>query len=130
MVRSNMDGRTLAEKRYGKEYRPELAAAIVVTFDHCAADACSDPVGCTMEVYVDDSPPALDWVTRMLAKMYARYGRAWITVPFCIGHGTAMMQAGLDYIDSPDLWAPHRENPPVFPHPLKMIQPELIVARG
>lgn len=123
MTRSNLDGRTLGEKRNGAGYRPDLLHFDVISWDHCAIEGCEQRATSHMEVYVDDSPPVLDAITRLLARIFERYGRGWVDTPFCLDHGYEMLRYGLDYIEDPDLWAPGRENPPVFPHPLKLLEP-------
>lgn len=132
MTRSNLDGKTLMEKRSGAGARPDLLHYEVVTFQRCVVEGCESPNTCTMEWYVDDAPPTVDWLTRVLSRMFDRYGRAWVTMPFCTGHGVAAMEYGLEYLEDPDLWAPGRESPAAFPHPLKIRSDELelITARG
>lgn len=113
-----MRGRTLDEKRYGPGFRPGPVLERVVTFDHCAAEPCADPVAGSIELYVDDVPPALDWYTRILAKLTPG---AWTRTPFCIGHMQDVVHRSLDMMDEPDLWAPGRASPPVLQHPPKLI---------
>ena len=120
MTRSNLDGPTLAEKRYGKEYRPDIARSVTVQSNICLMADCSALATCTIQVNVDDAPPPLDRVTRLLGFLHEKCGRAWVTVPLCMGHGKEVLNYGLEYIDNPDTWAPKRENPPMFPHPLKV----------
>lgn len=131
MGRTNLDGPTLAEKRYGKEYRAEVAQSFTVkSFEKCSFEGCTDRVECTMQVWVDDGPPAVDAVTRFLLKLFNKFGRAWVTAPFCIGHGMELAQYGLEYLDEPDLWAPHRESPPMFPQPVKMLPKAQLIVPG
>ena len=84
-------------------------------------EGCTDPVYGSVELFVDDAPPILDWYTRLLSKLPAR---AWTAVKFCQGHLADVTQRSVyDMYDQPDLWAPWRESPPVLTHPPKLILP-------
>src|SRR5262245_28586243 len=119
--RSLLDGKTLGEKRYGAGHRPERTHFVVLVFDHCST--CSNRCEFTMEVFVDDRPPGTHWFAQLLAKTWdAGYQRAWVTLGFCAGHAQEAMQLALEVQTDTDLWAPGRENPYVFPHPLKPVK--------
>lgn len=113
-----MRGKTLAEKRYGDGFRPVPVLSEVVTFKHCAVGDCGDPVAGSIELYVDDTPPMLDWYSKLLGKLAPG---VWTRMPFCVGHMQDVVHRSLDLMDEPDLWAPGRMNPPVLQHPPVLI---------
>jgi hypothetical protein len=98
----------------------------VLKFKRCAVDLvkpCAGRVYGTMEVYVDDRPPTtVDWYSKLLMRVWeAGYGRTWVVLGFCQGHSSEMLKLAEEVLLEPDLWAPGRDNPPVFPHPLKVV---------
>jgi hypothetical protein len=111
---------TLDEKRYGPGFVPGPATSIKVKeFHKCYIENCRDKVYGTAELYVDETPPTLDWYTRMLAKLPAH---SWVTLPFCFGHLEDVVKRSNVYQEEPDLWAPWRARPPVLPRPPKIIE--------
>jgi hypothetical protein len=110
---------TLDEKRYGPGFRPGPSPQVVIkTYKHCAVEACDDPVYGTAELFIDDTPPQLDWYTRLLAKLPLH---SWIIIPFCQGHLKEVIHKAEEVIQEPGLWAPGRDNPPVLPRPPKIL---------
>ena len=110
---------TLLEKRYGPGFREGPSPTVHVrTYHRCAVDGCQDPVFGTAELYVDDVPPALDWYTRILARLTPL---AWSTVPFCVHHLEDVVRRSNEVLEDPGIWAPGRENPYVLPRPPKVL---------
>ena len=110
---------TLLEKVYGPGFREEPHRKTKAPWPGCGVAGCGDPVYGSCELYVDDSPPALDWYTRLLARLPARI---WTEVKFCKSHLSDVMYRSVEEAwDMPDLWAPWRANPPVLAHPPKVI---------
>lgn len=122
-MRSNLDGLTLNQKRYGAGFREVPTRRAVLNLGHCAAEPCRDPVYAEVEAWVDDAPPPIDWYTQVLNKL-AKVGleQVWVRVPFCRGHTEEFLARSLDVLDDADSWAPGRENPFVFPHPPKLVE--------
>lgn len=121
-------GKTLDEKRYGPGFRPVASISVVAPFSGCGVADCSSPVYGSMELYVDDTPPSLDWYSRMLAKLPQNI---WTTVEFCQSHLADVVQRSVyDMQDEPDLWAPWRANPPVLTHPPKLKEPAKLIVPG
>jgi len=118
VTRSLLEGRTLHEKNYGLGFRPEPLLYKVTTFERCFYEGCDDPVFATAELYVDDPPPGVKPYEQMLRRLPPR---TWATAAFCLGHSEEVMQRGLDVLEDPDLWAPGRESPFMFPHPAKLL---------
>ena len=122
-------GKTLDEKRYGPGYRPGITEYAVAPWKGCGVEGCSDRIHGSVELYVDDSPPVLDWYSKVLSKLPVN---VWTTVKFCESHlAEVMRRSTMDLWDTPDQWAPWRASPPVLTHPPKVIErPKLIVAKG
>ena len=125
-------GKTLDEKKYGPGYRPGITEYAVAPWAGCGVELdnghrCSSKVAGSIEMYVDDCPPRMDWYTRLLAKLPPN---VWTTVKFCEAHfAEVTRRSTLDLWDTPDQWAPWRASPPVLTHPPKVIEkPKLIVA--
>lgn len=118
MTRGLLQGPTLKEKRYGAGFREEVLTFVSKAGDGtCAVSECKDPMYGMLEMFIDDQPPALDWYTRLLASLPER---AWVNVPLCKGHAIDCAARSVEMLNEPDLWAPGRTNPAVFPHPLKL----------
>lgn len=117
---------TLGEKQYGPGYRAIRYAAVKAPWTGCAAEVnaghpCNSEVYGSVEMYVDDYPPALDWYTRLLGKLPQN---VWTTVRFCQSHLADVTQRSVyEAQDEPDLWAPWRENPFILTHPPKLLVP-------
>jgi hypothetical protein len=121
-------GKTLGEKRYGEGFRPEHLQTVKAPWAGCAVDGCADPVHGSVELFVDDTPPALDWYSKLLAKLPPR---AYVECRFCAKHLEDVVQRSVyEFQDEPDLWAPWRASPPVLPRPPKLIPRPLIVPGG
>jgi hypothetical protein len=114
-------GKTLDEKRYGGGFRPEPVAFVRAPFAGCGVQPCTDPIYGSVEMFVDDSPPQLDWYSRLLAKLPAR---KWVRMGFCMRHLEDVVARSLDAMDEPDGWAPWRESPPVLLHPPELVKRE------
>ena len=119
-------GKTLLEKMYGPGFRPMPTLSAVAPWAGCGVEGCSSAPYGSVELYVDDPPPMLDWYTRTLGRLPQN---TWTTVKFCQSHLEAVIQRSVyDQWDAPDNWAPWRASPPVLTHPPKLIaKPELIV---
>jgi hypothetical protein len=119
-------GKTIEEKLYGPGFRPTPHREVKAPWAGCGIEGCSNKPHGSVELYVDDPPPIMDWYTRMLAKLPAQ---AWATVKFCEAHLKDVIQRSVyDFQDEPDLWAPWRASPPVLVHPPKVFEtPKLIV---
>jgi len=117
---------TLEEKRYGPGFRPgpspTVEPAPTITYRHCAVDECPDTVFGTAELWVDDVPPMLDWYSKLLKVLKDKYPGAWVVTPLCQGHLEGVVQRSEEMMESPELWAPGRENPPMLPRPPKILK--------
>ena len=115
-------GKTLAEKVYGPGFRPEGLSSVAAPFHGCGIEGCALRPGGSVEMYVDDHPPALDWYTRLLCRLPER---SWVRVEFCVQHLGDVGRRSVEELDTPDAWAPWRANPPVFTRP-PVLLPELV----
>lgn len=122
-------GKTLGEKNFGEGFRPEKLHSVKAPWVGCAVEGCGDPLYGSVELFVDDRPPALDWYTKLLARLPER---AYVTVRFCAKHLEDVVQRSVyEFQDEPDLWAPWRASPPVLPRPPKLIpKPKLVIPGG
>jgi hypothetical protein len=119
-------GKTLVEKLYGPGFRPVPHREAKAPWSGCGVEGCIDAIHGSIELYVDDLPPALDWYTRLLARLPQN---VWTAVSFCEGHLKDVIQRSVyDMHDEPDFWAPWRASPPVLTHPPKLLaKPKLIL---
>lgn len=118
-------GTLLVEKVYGPGFREEPHRQQTAPWPGCGVESCADPIYGSVELWVDDAPPALDWYTRLLSKLPPR---VWTEVKFCQGHLADVTRRSVDEAwNQPDLWAPWRDNPPVLIHPPKVVEQKLIV---
>jgi hypothetical protein len=116
---------TLVEKTYGPGFRPVPHREVVAPWSGCGVEGCSDQVYGSIEMYVDDVPPTMDWYTRVLAKLPQN---VWTTVGFCQSHMEDVVRRSVyDMQSEPDLWAPWRASPPVLTHPPKLKDPAKLV---
>lgn len=113
-------GRTLAEKANGPGYRDRLLTHSVRVARTCAVPSCSDPIHAVLGLYVDAHPPGRGWYERLLRQIPVG---AETEVGLCAGHSVEVMQRDDELMDSPDLWEPGRENPPVLPGPGRILTP-------
>jgi hypothetical protein len=114
---------TLLERKYGEGYRDTPHRKAVAPWHGCGVEGCGDPTYGSIEMYVDDVPPMMDWYSRILAKLPAG---VWTTVGFCDAHLSEVVQRSVyELLEEPDLWAPGRSSPPVLTHPPKVTGAEV-----
>lgn len=75
---------------------------------------CRDQLHGSMEVFVDDPVPAMDDYNRLMRQIFSRYPKSWVRVHACAGHLQEMIQKAVEFMDNPDLWNPHIDNPPIL----------------
>src|SRR6266550_7441841 len=111
-------GKTLVEKAYGPGFREAPHREAVAPWPGCGIEGCASPVYGSMELYVDDYPPLVDWYSRLLKRLPQN---VWTRVKFCQSHLAEVTRRSVDdYQELPDLWAPWRASPPVLTHPPKL----------
>jgi hypothetical protein len=101
-------GKTLVEKNYGPGFRPEPTLEENRVGVTCHLEACDSPTYGSIELFVDDAPPKLDWYTRLLASLPAH---TWVRCGFCQSHLRDVTARSTDEMGEPDAWAPWRESP-------------------
>lgn len=122
-------GKTLVEKLYGPGFRETPHMKAEAPWPGCGVEGCSDRVYGSVELYVDEVAPVMDWYSKLLARLPQN---VWTKVNFCQGHLADVTQRStVDLWDTPDLWAPWRQSPPVLMHPPKLVEkPKLIIPGG
>lgn len=120
-----MRGPTLQEKRYGPGFRPVPVRRVHAPWPGCAAEVgdhpCADPPIGEAELWVDDTPPALDWYSKLLSKLPVQ---TWTWVKLCERHFTESVVKAEELVN-PDTWAPWRTNPAVLVRPPLMYEPKV-----
>lgn len=112
-------GKTLVEKAYGPGFRETPHREAVAPWPGCGVEGCQAAVYGSIEMFVDDVPPAVDWYTKILRRLPQQ---VWVRVKFCQDHLADVTRRSVDeYQEEPDLWAPWRASPPVLTHPPKLI---------
>src|SRR5205085_1103476 len=82
-------GKTLGEKNYGPGYRPSPLLSTVAKFTGCGIEGCADPVYGSIELYVDEVPPLVDWYSKLLRSLQRN---VYVRVGFCQGHLADVVQ--------------------------------------
>lgn len=114
-----MRGRTLLEKRHGVGMREGPVQVTTAPWSGCGAEGCgSQPAG-SIELYVDESMPIIDWYSRLLSKLPPR---VWVRVAFCLQHLEAVVERGEEIMENVDSWAPGAVNPPVLPRSVRGVE--------
>lgn len=128
-VTGQLRGALLVEKKYGPGFREVKHQETTAPWAGCGIEGCTDRVYGSIELYVDDIPPVVDWYSRLLNRLPQN---VWTKVKFCRGHLADVTKRSTDDVwDGPDRWAPYRESPFVLTHPPKVIEkPKLIVPGG
>lgn len=128
-VTGSLRGATLLEKKYGPGFRETKHQEANAPWAGCGIEGCTDPIHGSIELYVDDIPPIIDWYSKLLNRLPQN---VWTKVRFCQGHLADVTKRSTDDVwDGPDQWAPWRESPFVLTHPPKTLaKPKLILPGG
>jgi hypothetical protein len=125
-------GATLLTKRYGPGFRPgPIEVVEAPNMDRCFAEQgdhpCSDPVAGKAELYVDESPPAVDTYTRLLNRLPVR---KWVWLSLCQGHLIEVAKRSSEDQVEEVMWAPGASNPAILARPPKLLASEGVVTDG
>jgi hypothetical protein len=113
-----MRGRTLAEKQNGPGFRDRLLGHVIRIFKRCAVEGCQQRTYAVLTLYVDAHPPGWGWYERLIRSIPVGNDTE---VGLCKSHSAEVIARDLEWMDSPELWEPGRENPPVMPGPGRLV---------